>query len=167
MARPTAVISGLWRAISCSVTRRGTQSVPTWRKRCSLALVTWKNTELLPMEGDVPYTNTPSAGLPQEGAFQTDVCECEHIMTDDSDDSRDTKSFETGWHNHPYCWQASSDLWKPIWKPVSTAACKTTMLPCVWQDHQASVGFSSLRRVCGGVAVGCSDEFSASIKIAP
>lgn len=33
-------------------------------------------------------------------------------QTDDSDDSRDTKSFETGWHNRPYCWQASGDLWK-------------------------------------------------------
>lgn len=33
-------------------------------------------------------------------------------QTDDSDDSRDTKSFETGWHNHPYCRQTcgSSDL---------------------------------------------------------
>lgn len=31
------VISGLWGAFSCSVTRRGTQSVPTLRKRCSLA----------------------------------------------------------------------------------------------------------------------------------
>lgn len=150
MARPTAVISGLWRAISCSVTGRGTQSVPTWRKRCSLALVTWKNTELLPMEGDVPYTNTPSAGLPQEGAFQKDVCECEHIMTDDSDDSRDTKSFETGWYNRPYCWQASSDLWKQGFgsqsaqlhakPPCYHVYGRITKLPCVFLLCDVCVG---------------------------
>lgn len=63
---------------------------------------------------------------------------------DDSDDSRDTKGFESGWHNRPYCWQASSNLWKLIWKPVSTAVCKTTALPCVWQVRQASLRFSPL-----------------------
>lgn len=46
----------------------------------TLVLVTWKNNRALPVEGDVPCTNTLSTSLPQKARSQKDICEHAHIL---------------------------------------------------------------------------------------
>ena len=86
-------------------------------------------------------------------------------QTDDSDDSSGTKSFETGWRDQPYCWQASSDLWK---QGFGSQSAQLYAKPPRCHVYGRIGELLRLLLLCDvGVGAGCSNEFAASIKTAP